>query len=209
MYDGHPSGTETAQLNPYPIGALVFSVVAHTGPLFGSNMTTRELRAIFADPGEQGMVAVGRLAGSGSRLTLLRKVLGLDPDQPDIQPDKGGCPLPTGSEFSFTSCTADSTADLLNFVSRTPNAIGYAEMFQVLTGDLHVSMISIDGVSPSTGNVLNGSYKYWTVETLYTTARPKALARNFLSFLSHYLKSDPPPGFIACSGALTRVGASC
>jgi phosphate transport system substrate-binding protein len=209
MYDGYPSGTETAPLSPHPMGALVFSVVAHAGPLFGSSMTTRELRAIFVNPGEQGMVAVGRLAGSGSRLTFLRKILGVDPDRPDIQPDKGGCPPPTGGDFSFTSCTADSTTDLLNIVSRTPNAIGYAEMFQALSGNPHVSLISIDGVSPSSGNVLNGSYRYWSAETLYTTADPKAIARNFIYFLSYYLKSDPMPGFIACSGALTRVGAGC
>jgi phosphate transport system substrate-binding protein len=210
MYDGSPSGADTAPLSAHPVGVLIFSIVAaHSGPPFGSSITASQLRTIFVNPGEQGIVAVGRRAGSGTRLTFIRKVLDLNPDQPGIQPDKGSCPPPTGSDASFTSCTEDSTADLLRFVSRTPNAIGYAEVSQAITGNSRVRMLSIGGVSPSAANVLNGSYKLWTTETLYTTAQPKALTKDFLAFLSHRLTSSPPAGFIACSAALTRVGAGC
>jgi len=79
MYDGLPSATDTAGLSPYPVGVLIFSVVAHTGLIPASNITTDELRKIFVKPGEQGKVAVGLPAGSGSRQAFITNVLGRNP----------------------------------------------------------------------------------------------------------------------------------
>lgn len=206
MYDGLPSATATAGLSPYPMGVLIFSVVAHTGLFPAGNITAAELRRIFVRPGEQGKVAVGRRAGSGSRETFITNVLDLNPGPPD----KGNCPVPTGSTFSFTSCTEDSTADLLNFVNGTPNAIGYAEVSRPLTDYPQVSEISIDNAAPTPDDVRNGSYKFWIVEHLYAAMQPTALAKNFLGFLSHYYRgSNLPPDFIPCSDALKRLGADC
>lgn len=205
MYDGLSSAC--ARLRPYPMGALIFSVVAHTGLFPAGNITTAELRKIFVKPGEQGYVAVGRRAGSGSREAFITNILGLDPAT--LVPDKGNCPHPTGSAFSFTSCTEDSTADLLSFVNSTPNAIGYAEVFPPLSGYSQVSVLNIDNAGPSRADVLNGSYRFWTVEHLYAAMQPTALASDFLDFLPYYIESNPPPNYIACSGALKRLGAAC
>src|SRR5215831_13439152 len=79
MYDGFPSASYTAGLRPYPMGVLIFSVVAHTGLFPAMNITADELRKIFIKPGEQGKVAVGRRAGSGSREAFNTHVLGLNP----------------------------------------------------------------------------------------------------------------------------------
>jgi len=187
------------------MGVLIFSVVAHTGLFPASNITTDELRNIFDKPGEKGKVAVGRRAGSGSRENFVTDVLGVDPGPPD----KGNCPAPTGSTFSFTSCTEDSTADLLNFVNRTPNAIGYAELFQPLTAYPQISVISINNAAPTPDNIRNGSYRFWTVEHLYAAMQPTALTKDFLDFLPHYRESNPPTDFIPCSETLKSLGASC
>ena len=157
MHDG--SSTDTAGLRAYPMGVLIFSVVAHIGFFPAGNITTSELRKIFVKPGEQGLVAVGRRAGDGSRRAFITNVLGINPNS--LVPDKGNCQVPAGSRVSFTSCTEDSTADLLNFVNGTPNAIGYAEVFGPL-GYPHISVLSIDNVAPTRENVLNGLYKFWT-----------------------------------------------
>jgi phosphate transport system substrate-binding protein len=152
------------------------------------------------------MVAVGRRAGSGSRATFITNVIGfLNPGPPD----KGNCPLPAGSRFAFTSCTEDSTADLLSFVDKTPNAIGYAEMPGPLTSYPQVSVVKIDGAAPTAADVRNGSYKFWTVEHLYVAEHPAPLAKDFLAFLPRYHAADPPPDFIACSEALKSLGAAC
>jgi ABC-type phosphate transport system substrate-binding protein len=205
MYDGLPSAGTTAGLTPYPIGVLVFDVVAHAGLFPTKNITSGELRKLFVHPGENGKVAVGRRSGSGSRETFIAKVLGLNPGPPD----KANCPPPTGNAFSFTSCTEDSTADLLNFVNKTPNAIGFAEVSRSLTGYPNVSAISIDNAAPTPADVRNGSYKFWTVEHLFAAPHPTALTRDFLAFLQHYLASNQPPDFIPCSSALKTVTADC
>ena len=206
MYDGLPSATETAGLSPYPVGVLIFSVVAHAGLLPVSNITADELRKLYVKPGVKGEVAVGRRAGSGSRKTFVVNVLGRNPGPPD----KGNCPVPTGSRFSFTSCTEDSTTDLLDFVNKTPNAIGYAELSQPITDYPQVSVISIDNAAPTPDNVRNGSYKFWIVEHLYAAAQPTTLTKYFLDYFSHYNKaSDLPRDFIPCSDALKSLGAAC
>ena len=209
MYDGLPPAADTTGLSSHPIGALIFSVVAHTGLIPASNITSDELRKIFVKPGEQGIVAVGPGAGSGSREAFITKVLGLDPLQPDTQPGKASCPAPAGIGVSFTSCTENSSTALLKFVDGTPNAIGYAEVTQAQIDYPQVSVISIGNVRPTRENVLNGSYKFWVVEHLYTATRSTTLTNDFLDFLSPYLESYPRPDFIACSGALKRLEADC
>jgi len=124
-------------------------------------------------------------------------------------PDKGNCPKPTKKAVSFTSCTEDSTADLLSFVNGTPNAIGYAEISGSQVSYPKVSVLSIDKVAPTPDNVANGSYKFWTIEHLYASTKPTALARDFLGFLSHYSEPDLPPDFVPCVDAVKTLGAAC
>jgi phosphate transport system substrate-binding protein len=205
MYDGLPSATVTTGMSPDPIGVLIFSVVAHTGLVPGSEITTDQLRRIYVKPGVKGEVAVGRRAGSGSRKTFIANVLGLDPGPPD----KGNCPVPNGSRYSFTSCTEGSTADLLNFVNKTPNAIGYAELSQALASYPQISVVKIDNAAPTSANVRNGSYKFWIVEHLFTAAQPTALTKDFLYFFAHYQGPALPSDFIPCSAALQNLGADC
>jgi ABC-type phosphate transport system substrate-binding protein len=204
MYDG--SSADTTGLSPYPVGVLIFSVVAHVGLIPASNITTDELFKIFVQLGEPDKVAVGRLAGSGSRKSFFANVLHLNPAPPPYQRN---CQNPTGNASSFTSCTEDSTAGLLDFVNRTRNAISYAETFGLLNGYPQVSQIKIDGFAPSRDNVLNGNYKFWTVEHLYTATQPTALTKDFLEFFPLYLEANPPVDFIPCSDGLKRLGADC
>jgi ABC-type phosphate transport system substrate-binding protein len=205
MYDGSSS---TAGLQPSPAGVLIYSVVAHAGLVSGKNITPGELRKIFIKPGEPNVVAVGRRGGSGSRQAFNVKVL--SPQVPSPA-DKGNCPSPNGSAYHHTSCTEDSTADVLSFVNGTPNAIGYAEVREVhgsLAGYPHVSVISIDNAAPTAGNVRDGSYSFWTVEHLYAGTQLTALAKDFLGFLPNYIESNPQPDFIACSG-VPGLTANC
>jgi phosphate transport system substrate-binding protein len=202
MYDGVPS--DTAGLTPYPMGLLIFSIVAHTG-LFSGNITISELHEIFVKPGKQGLVAVGLPAGDGSRQAFITNVLDLNPGAPA----NSNCPVPTGSKVSFTSCTEDSAAGLLYFVNGTPNAIGYGEVFGTPVDYPHVSVLSIDGAAPTAANVHNDSYRFWAVENLYTTLQPTALTKDFLDFLPYYLESNASADFVACTEAPRLLGAGC
>ena len=206
MYDGSPSASSITGLSGYPVGVLIYSVVAHTGFVPSSNLTAAQLRTYFTKPGQAGTVAVGRGPALGSRGTFVTSVLGINPGPPA----KGTCPAPSGGRYSFTSCTEDSTAGLLTFVDKTPNAVGYAEVFGPLGADYpQVSVIGIDGATPTPANVRNGSYKFWTVEHLYAAAVPTSLARDFLAFVPQYTAANPPSDFIPCSDALKSLGAAC
>jgi phosphate transport system substrate-binding protein len=205
MYDGSPSATAASGLSPYPMGVLIYSAVAHTGLIPGANVTTGELRKIFVSPGEKGKVAVGRRGGSGSRQAFVQSVLGVNPGPPT----KGNCPPPTGGSFTFTSCTEDSTTDLLNFIDGTPDAIGYAELYRPISTYPQAAVIDINGAAPTPHDVRNGTYKFWTVEHLYAPAQATALAKDFLDFLPRFLGTDPPNDFIPCSDTLKSLGASC
>jgi phosphate transport system substrate-binding protein len=203
MYDGIPSGT--AGLSPYPMGVLILSVVAHAGLYPAGNITTDDLVKIFTKPGEQGKVAVGRRAGSGTRRAFDNDVLGRNPGAPD----KGNCPPPTGRAVSFMSCTEASTPYLLNFINSTPNAIGYAAFPQPGTSYPQVSVLTINNYAPTADNVSSGNYKFWAVENLYAATNSTALTKDFLNFLSHYRDPNQLPDFIPCYEAPASLGTGC
>jgi ABC-type phosphate transport system substrate-binding protein len=168
------------------MGVLIYSVVAHKGLFPGSRITHSQLVNIFVNHGDPSKVVVGRKPGSASRLTFFTKFLHANPGPADR--------------------TENDTSGVIDFVRKTPNAIGYAETLQA---DPQVSPLWIDNVEPSKKNVLNGSYRFWTVEHLYTAPQPTALARDFLDFLPRYIESHPAGDFITCSDAAQVAGADC
>jgi phosphate transport system substrate-binding protein len=204
MYDGPTSlakGLET-----HPMGVLIYSVVAHTDLFSGSKITQGELVNIFVKHSDPRLVVVGRRDGSGSRLTFIEKVLNNANPGPA---DPHTCPTATGHPSSLKSCTADDTSAVINFVNGTPNAIGYAEVLGSLQGDPQVTTLWVGNVQPTKRNVLNGLYKYWTIENLYTSARLTPLAKDFIDYLPSYIESAQPGDFITCSDAAGLVGPDC
>ncbi len=181
MYDG--ATTLGPELAPHPLGVLIYAVVAHKGLFPGSKITRSQLVSIFAYHGDPSKVVVGRKPGSASFFT---KFLHAKSGPVDV--------------------TENDSAGVIDFVSKTPNAIGYAVALQA---NPQVSLLWIDNVQPSKMNVLNGSYKFWTVEHLYTAPQPTALARDFLDYLPRYIESHPQGDFITCSDAASVARADC
>jgi phosphate transport system substrate-binding protein len=184
MYDG--TTTLSPRLVPHPMGVLIYAVVAHKGLFPGSKITRSQLVNIFVNHGDPSKVVVGRKPGSASRLTFFTKFLHANPGPADR--------------------TENDSAGVIDFVSKTPNAIGFAV---ALPADPQISRLWIDNVEPSKKNVLNGSYNFWTVEHLYTAPQPTALAMDFLDFLPRYIESHQAGDFITCSDAASVVGADC
>jgi ABC-type phosphate transport system substrate-binding protein len=184
MYDG--STTLGPQLVPHPVGVLIYAVIAHKGLFPGSEISHGQLVSIFVSHADPGKVVVGRRPGSASHLTFVTKVLGAKSGPADQ--------------------VEDDSAGVIGFVGKTPNAIGYAVATRA---NPQVSLLSIDNVQPSKANVLNGSYKFWAVEHLYTAPRPTALATDFLDFLPRYIQAHPADDIITCSDAAQAAGAGC
>ncbi len=204
MFNGETSSAPF--LTPDPLGVLIFSVVAHAGLYSGSDISRSELKRLFLQGGEPGKVAVGRQAGTGTRITLLRFLRNQGP-APQVSGD--GCPPPAGS----AACTAYSNTELLSFVNETRNAIGYAEVDQESNGHpagyRDASVLSIDGIAPTPANVRNGSYDFATVANLYMPPHPSALAKSFYQYLLQYIAANQSDGLITCSGVPQRLQANC
>jgi ABC-type phosphate transport system substrate-binding protein len=204
MFNGETSSAPF--LTPDPLGVLIFSVIAHTGLYPGADISSSELKQLFLQGGEPGRVAVGRQAGTGTRVTLLGF---LQEQGPGPQVSGNVCPPPAGS----AACTEDSNMGLLGFVNETGNAIGYAEVDQESNGHPagypDASVLSINGIAPTPANVRNGSYNFATVANLYMPPHPSALAKSFYQYLLHYIAANQSDGLITCSGAPKKLEANC
>jgi ABC-type phosphate transport system substrate-binding protein len=204
MFNGETSSAPF--LTPDPLGVLIFSVVAHNGLYSGSDISSSELKRLFLQGGEPGRIAVGRQAGTGTRITLLSF---LGKQGPGPQVSGNSCPPPAGSAV----CTEYSNTELLSFVNETRNAIGYAEVDQESNGHPvgypDASVLSIDGIAPTPANVRNGSYNFATVATLYMPPHPSALAKSFYQYLLQYIAAKQSDGLITCSGVPKRLEANC
>ena len=204
MYNGETSIAPF--LTPDPLGVLIFAVVAHTGLYSGSDISSSELKRLFLQGGEPGKVAVGRQAGTGTRVTLLGFLQGQGPGP---QVSGNSCPPPAGS----AACTEDSNMGLLSFVNETRNAIGYAEVDQESNGNPagypHASVLSINGIAPTPANVRNGLYNFATVANLYMPPHPSALAKSFYQYLLQYIAANQSDGLITCSGVPKKLEANC
>jgi len=216
MYDGI---TNSAQgLQSVPVGVMIYSVVAHTGAVSGSNISVANLKQLYIEPGGlSGKIGVGFQAGSGTRQALF----GIWDEPASALKTPGPCPAPSGQAVVFTAtCTVTSNAAMLEFVNETPNAIGYlavgAEVNGYPTGypyaqtiDTDTSVISIDGAAPTPANVHDGSYPFVAAEHLYLSPHPSALASSFLAYLPQFLSSYQSPDFTRCSNAPPRLTSEC
>jgi phosphate transport system substrate-binding protein len=102
------------------------------------------------------------------------------------------------AQSTGTLVQKDSSLDVRDFVAHVPGAIGYLAVPLVDSG---VKMLSLEGHSPTSENVLNGTYPFWSYGHTYTLNENRSLIAAFLSFLSgsevqglvsqlHYLRAD-------------------
>jgi ABC-type phosphate transport system substrate-binding protein len=201
MYDG--TDASSALFTAHPVGVLGYAIVANIKGFPQSSISASELENIFLPPGKPGVMAVGRLAGSGSRKALLAGVFGRA-DWGSILVSNKSCPPPSG----YTACTEDYTWQVLESVNNIPNAIGYAGYTEFIDNQSeyqNVHVVNIAGTEP----VANESFSFWVVEHLYTTTRPAALTADFLAFLPKYLAQNPQDGFLACPAVPESLPTDC
>jgi phosphate transport system substrate-binding protein len=211
MYDGLPAQQADTGLTRRPVGVVVFAVVANrslSSSLFKAGLSSDQLKAIFTDPASGGYVAVGRTAGSGTRAAFDSTVVHSDVSAlTNAQP----CAMTAAGAAAPTACTENTTMDLLNYVNRTPNAIGYAEA-DALPFFSDLGVVPIDGRAPTRDNALSGAYSFVATEYIYTAGSPAGLTADYLN----YLTSDAMTarlrdhGYIGCSDLPgTKLDGAC
>ncbi|MER6088398.1 substrate-binding domain-containing protein [Streptomyces bluensis] len=179
-------------LDAHHVGVIVFAVVANQslaqdlGPgqsLWDRGLTQDQLGQIFTGGGfrnEDGRlaetpVAVVRDYGSGTRDAFEARVTG-----GKVRTSAPACT--NDSTGSTGVCSVSSTMELLDYVNRTKNAIGYAET-DALPFFPNVRTVPINSTPPTKENVLDGDYPFWASEILYTREGAAGLTLNFVDFL--------------------------
>lgn len=154
------------------VAVVTFGIVVN--PQTGvKNLSTAQIRGIFSGKitnwsqvgGKSGTITViNRPRSSGTRAVLVQNILG-------------------GQEPSESGLTQDSSGTVAAMVAQTPGAISYVGMAYVKPAS--ATAISIDGIAPADASVLNGRYKYWSFEHMYTNGQPSAQVAGFIQYVTN------------------------
>ncbi len=104
---------------------------------------------------------IGRAASSGTRKTINKIVM-------------------DGAPFTDAATAQDSTGNLLTGVAATPGSIGYIDAAYL---NDTVKAIKYDGVEYTAANVINGTYKIWSYEHMYTKGEATGTIKAFIDFM--------------------------
>lgn len=148
--------------------------------LLSAVLTIGSALGLTACGGEKNISVIARTGGSGTREAFETNVTDGNGNYLEMKID--------GNKVSHTTTKAefvDGTGVVLTKVASDKNAIGYVSLSSVNDS---VKLVSVNGVTPSTETVLDGSYKIQRPFVIMTNANVE-LTERAADFLS-YLKSD-------------------
>ncbi|GHO86510.1 phosphate ABC transporter substrate-binding protein [Dictyobacter formicarum] len=181
-----------ADKNIYPdlvdnqVAVVTFAIVINSDVKNISTLSSRQLQDIYAGKTKNWrelggpdlpVVAVSRPAGSGTRVTFENYVLGQ-------------------KETISGNPVANASGEVSTTVSQTAGSVSYIASDFARKNNLHV--VKIDGVDGTEANVVNNSYKFWSIEHMYTRGQATGLAQAYID----YMKSPATETFRAQQGFL-------
>ena len=197
MTDEHPGKPpRDPRLASWHLGVAAFAVVVNAGT--GVNgLTSAQVRDLYAgryprwDARELGgdgrdVVLVSREPGSGTRDVFQRQVLGAGAPVAPISSNQCVIKDVPRQQAGVMHCPVDGTGDMLEKVSRTPGAIGYATAAEAARWrGRGVDVVPLDGYSPVMEAVAGGRYRFWAVEKLvrYGPERQATVRDHFVRYL--------------------------
>ena len=227
MYDGLPADDPGLAYDARPVGDIIFAVVGNRSlrqqkegvftPGANGGMTRQQIADAYLYPGNGSYHPAGRADNSGTRQVFAQTILrGYDDaDRAENAASGRTCAQPS-AELSSAGpsagvCLAQTTMDVLRYVSATHDALGYAED-DALTFFPNVAAVPVDGYAPTRANALDGSYKFLATEHLYTDGPPRGLAADLIGFLTSAPVTAQlrATSFIACADlAGSRLSGDC
>jgi phosphate transport system substrate-binding protein len=205
-----PAGSTQADLVDHQVAVVIFGIIVNSKAGV-TNLTTAQLQGIYdgtytnwnqVGGANQPIVVVSRPASSGTRATFAQYVLGKNETV-------------TGPSH----LVSDATGTVVQEVSQTDGAVGYAATGQVPSGG-GAQVISIDSNQPTAANVESNTYKFWNIEHMYTKGAPTQLEQALID----YMDSDQghteeatlqfvslaavQPSAITAHNAVPKVGAA-
>src|SRR5437763_1521944 len=170
-----PASSTQSDLVDHQVAVVIFGVIVNKDVTL-TNLTTAQLKQIYSGQVKNWsqvggpnlpIVVVSRPASSGTRATFQKYIL-------------GGNETVSGP----ASLTTDSTGTVVTEVGQTNGAIGYAATGPV-QGNSTVSLLSIDGVAPTSDNAKTNMYKFWNIEHMYTKGTAKPLAQALIDYMTN------------------------
>lgn len=134
------------------------------------NLTKAQIKDIFTgkvtnwkDVGgkDEKIAIIGRAKSSGSRATISKILM-------------------DGADFTDAATAQDSTGNLITGVAQTPGSIGYIDAAYLKDT---VKALKIDGVAFSAETVVNGQYKVYAYEHMYTKGEPTGTTKAFIDYI--------------------------
>ncbi|MCM0650872.1 phosphate ABC transporter substrate-binding protein [Clostridium swellfunianum] len=166
---------EAKQLVDHKVAVVAFGVVANT-KVKVDNLKQEDLVKIFTGEitnwrqvggDDMNIIVINRPKSSGTRATFKKYALN----------DK--------EEVEGKSLTQDSSGAVKKTIEETDGAIGYlaSSFLNEADNTKGLKMIKLDGVEMTKENVINGKYKIWSYEHMYTKGEAKDVAKAFLEYI--------------------------
>ena len=154
------------------VAVIPFAAIAN--PSAGvDGLSTKQLQDIFSGKvknwkevggKDADIVVVNRAFGSGTRVNFQLKAL------------EGTDFMTKGDNYKEVK----SSGDMKTAVETTPNSIGYIDLVYVT--DKMVGL-KINGIAPTTDNVINGKYKVWSFGYFMTKGQPTGATKAFIEYI--------------------------
>jgi phosphate transport system substrate-binding protein len=166
--------TTQADLVDHQVSVVIFTLIVNTKVTGVTNLTTDQVKGIYSGTitnwqqvggPNLKIVVVSRPASSGTRATFQKYLL-------------GGPETISGP----TSLTSDSTGTVVQNITQTDGAIGYAALGPAQKSGL--TLLSIDGNAPTAALVQSNTYKFWNIEHMYTKGAASGLAQALIYYMT-------------------------
>ncbi|MFI7339083.1 PstS family phosphate ABC transporter substrate-binding protein [Streptomyces sp. NPDC050085] len=176
------------ELLPGPVALSMFTLVASKDARV-QNLSVQQIRDLYAgritnwkqvNGADLPVHLVSRNSDSGTRTVLVDKVLG-QKELPGVT--TSDCAALAANRAG--RCEVKDTRALLDSVSRTPGALGHAELSAALATP-GVVRVRIGGIAAEADGAAQNGYPYWQTENAYSYGEPPAdsPAAGFLLYLT-------------------------
>ncbi len=163
-----------ADLKDHQVAVVIFTVLINSKVTGVTGLTTAQIKSIYSGAvtnwNQVGgpnlkIVVVSRPASSGTRATFQKYLLG--------GPETIAGP---------SSLTSDSTGTVVQNITQTDGAIGYAALSAAKASGL--ILLTIDGSAPTPALVESNTYKFWNIEHMYTKGDATGLPQALIDYMS-------------------------
>lgn len=187
------------ELVDHKVAAQGFGIVVSKS-LGVDNLTSAQVKDIFSGKvtnwkevggPDKEILLIHRTAGSGTRATFEKTVLGGD----------------KSLENEALGVTQDSNGAVLSAMKQNDGAVSYVGLAYMNTAEAKetLKVASLDGVPADKAHITDGSYKFWSWGHMYTKGEATGLAKSFIEFVTSEDNKESMESLGFISGAEMKV----